>query len=248
MICTEKLHTSSATAPEEGSQSIDDVEEAGTDLTLDFRESFFRNLCLFYLKLQGQLLLPASTIQVIVEEMQNVHELGLDYTLSKLHSLLKDELNQTDDVMARVFDCIKDSDLFSSSHKGPLRTTYARTRTFKHMFQYIEPKIIRLGYDENMRQRNAYYIPLKQTLKSLLESDLWKNSQLQPTSETDACVLGDICDGKVQSVLCHKPRRTTTHFIPRLIRSSQSSWLSKKGSQGSCCLPFCGKFACSCAV
>lgn len=63
-------------------------------------------------------------------------------------------------------------------------------------FQYIERKIIKLGYDENMRQRNAYYIPLKQTLKSLLESDLWKNSQLQPTSETDACVLGDICDGK----------------------------------------------------
>lgn len=131
---------------------------------MNFSETFFRNLCLFYLKLQGQLLLPASTIQVLVEEMQNVHELGLDYTLSKLHSLLKNQLNQTDDVMGRVFDCIKDSDLFSSAYKGPLRTTYARTQTFKRMFKYIEPKIVRLGYDENMRQKNACYTPLKQSL------------------------------------------------------------------------------------
>lgn len=79
--------------------------------------------------------------------------------------------------MGKVCDCIKDSDLFSASHKGPLRTTYARAQTFKRMFKYVEPKAVRLGYDENMRQRIAYYIPVKQTLISLLESELWKNSE-----------------------------------------------------------------------
>lgn len=122
--------------------------------------------------------------------MQNVHELGLDYTLSKLYSLFLDELNLSDDVMGKVCDCIKDSDLFSASHKGPLRTTYARGQTFKRMFKYVVPKAVRLGYDENVRQRIAYYIPVKQTLIRLLESELWKNS-------TDACVLSDICDGQV---------------------------------------------------
>lgn len=50
----------------------------------NFNDSFLKNACVFYLKLQGQLLLPASTIQTIVEEIQNVHELGQNYTFSKL--------------------------------------------------------------------------------------------------------------------------------------------------------------------
>ncbi|KAK0145280.1 hypothetical protein N1851_015823 [Merluccius polli] len=182
--------SSSATACEEASQTLDGATEESTELPHKFDETFLRNVCLFYLKLQGQLLLPVSTIQIIVEETQNLHELGLDYTLSKLNSLLKDELNLTDDVMG------KDSDLFSSSHKGPLRTTYSSAQTFKRMFKYVEPKVVRLGYDDNMRQRNAYYIPVKQTLISLLKSEFWKISVLQRSNETDACVLSDICDGQ----------------------------------------------------
>lgn len=94
--------------------------------------------------------------------------------------------------MGKVYDCIKDSDLFSSSHKGPLRTTYARAQTFKRMFKYVEPKVVRLGYDENMRQRNAYYIPVKQTLISLLESEFWKNSVLRFVAVRKDWVLSEI--------------------------------------------------------
>ncbi len=132
------------------------------DLPHNFNESFLRNLCLLYLKLQGQFLLPASTVQTIVEEMQNVHELVQDYTLSKLHSLLKNEMCLTDEVVSKVCDCVKNSDLFSFCHQGPLRTTYSRAQTFKQLFQYIEPKKVTLGNDENMTQRFAYYIPEKQ--------------------------------------------------------------------------------------
>ena len=123
---------SSATACEEASQTLDGATEESTELPHNLDETFLRNVCLFYLKLQGQLLLPVSTIQITVEDTQNLHEFGLDYTLSKLNSLLKDELNLADDVMGKVCDYIKDSDLFSSSHKVPLRTTYSRAQTSKH--------------------------------------------------------------------------------------------------------------------
>lgn len=131
---------SSATACEEASKTL----EESTELPPNFNETFLRNVCLFYLKLQGQLLLLASTIQ-------------------------KNELNLTDYVMGKVCDCIKDSG-------GPLRTTYARAQTFKCMLKYVEPKA---GYDENMRQRIAYYIPVKQTLISLLESELCCSSLMK---------------------------------------------------------------------
>lgn len=77
--------------------AYEDVSQSSNDATTNisfemrenFNETFLRNVSLFYLKLQEQLLLPASTIQTIVEEMQNVHELRQDYTLCKLQSLLK---------------------------------------------------------------------------------------------------------------------------------------------------------------
>lgn len=33
-----------------------------------------------------------------------------------------------------------------------------------------------LGFDENMTQTFAYYIPVAQTLKTILQSELWKSS------------------------------------------------------------------------
>lgn len=178
------------------SSGLDGADE-NTDLPPNFSEIFLRNVCLLYLKLQGELLIPASTIQVIVEEMQNVHEIGLDYTLSKLQLLLKNDLNLTDDAVSKICDCVKESDLFSGSHKGPLRTTYSRAQTFHSMFKYVQPKRISLGNDENMLQRFAYYVPVQQTLTSLLESELWNNSVLPRSCETDPCVFSDISDGQV---------------------------------------------------
>lgn len=62
---------------------------AASDMPENDSQSYLRNMCLFYLKLQGQLLIPASTIRTIVEEMQNVHDLGQAYTITKVSSLLK---------------------------------------------------------------------------------------------------------------------------------------------------------------
>lgn len=57
-----------------------------SDMPENESQFYLRNMCLFYLKLQGQLLIPASTIQTIVEEMQNVHEWGQAYTITRVSS------------------------------------------------------------------------------------------------------------------------------------------------------------------
>lgn len=111
-------------------------------------QAYLRNMSLFYLKLQGQLLIPASTIQTIVEGMQTVHELGQAYTLGKVSSLLKD-MSLSDEVVTKICDCIKESDLFSACHQGQLRTTYSRNQTFSKVLNYTAPKKVALGMDEN---------------------------------------------------------------------------------------------------
>lgn len=93
---------------------------AGTDEDVmntadDFNDLFLRNVCLFYLKLQRQFLLPASTTPDIVEEIQNIHELGQTYTLSKLTSLLKNEMSLSDDDISKTSPSSgRESDLFSA--------------------------------------------------------------------------------------------------------------------------------------
>lgn len=54
---------------EEVPRSSNDALNDNGNLSQELSQPFLRNLCLFYLKLQGQLLLPASTIQSVVEEI-----------------------------------------------------------------------------------------------------------------------------------------------------------------------------------
>lgn len=229
---------------EDPPQSSNDATTTdSTELPHNFNESFLRNVCLLYLKLQGQLLLPASTIQTIVEEMQNVHDLGQDYTLSKLQSLLKDDMCLTDDVVSKVCDCVKDSDLFSFCHNGPLRTIYSRAQTFKQMFNYIEPKKIILGNDENMTPRFAYYIPVKQTLTNLLESEFWKNVVSQPSCETDFDVFSDINDGKSfksNQFFTENPESLKLILYQDAFEIVNPLGSAKKKAQSCCSLSFCG--------
>ena len=152
---------------------------------------------MFYMKLQGQHLLPVSTIQNIVEEMQNIHELGQTYTLNRLNMLLKD-MSVSDEDIVKISDTIKQSDLFTACHTGPMRTAYSRTQCFKDMFKFVEPKKIVLGRDENRTERCAYYIPVLKTLKGMLESSFWQGLvSVDPNNVSKTDVLSDSCDGKV---------------------------------------------------
>lgn len=114
VTCTENLHLSHRLQPLQLNQIAlalkVDTDEGDMDIAENFSDIFLRNVSLFYLKLQGQFMLPASTIQNIVEEMQNIHDLGKTYTLSKLSSLLKNETPLSDEDIAKVCESVKGFD------------------------------------------------------------------------------------------------------------------------------------------
>lgn len=58
-----------------------DTDEVDVDINKNFSGLYLRNASLFYFRLLRQFLLPSSTIQKIVEEMQNINKLGKTYTL-----------------------------------------------------------------------------------------------------------------------------------------------------------------------
>lgn len=105
--------------------SVSDTEDSIGDYA-NFSDLYLRNFCMFYMKLQAQHLLPVYTIQNIVEEIQNIHELGQTYTFNWLNLLLKD-MSVSDEDIVKISDAIKQSDLFTACHAGPLRTAYSRS-------------------------------------------------------------------------------------------------------------------------
>lgn len=140
----------------------------------NFDYLYLINVSLFYLKLQGQFLLLASTIQNIIDEMQNIYELGQTYTFNKLHSFLQNDLSLPEEDISKIFSTVKESDLFSMCHKGPTWTEYSWSQALKKTFNYVEPKRIFLGIDENRTDRFVYCVPVKETLKCMLNSDIGK--------------------------------------------------------------------------
>lgn len=80
-----------------------------------------------------------------------------------------------------------------------MRTAYSRAQSFKKGFNYVEPKKMFLGRDENRTDMFSYYVPVKETLKCLLESDLWKNcvsGEHSTESPSESDVLSNISDGQ----------------------------------------------------
>lgn len=116
---------------EDSLNDLDALQE--TDKVEDL---FVQNLLLFYLQLEAKYLLPASTIQTIIEEFHDIHCLGQTVIFQNLLSKLTEELNLPEQTAKELISEVKSSDLLSDCSTGPLRSDYVRKATYKKQFNY----------------------------------------------------------------------------------------------------------------
>ncbi|KAG9281964.1 hypothetical protein AMEX_G546, partial [Astyanax mexicanus] len=171
------------------------VEELGPEEALD-TELFLKNLSLFYLKLQAKLLLPASVIQTIIEEFQDIYDLAQSDVFSKLKQKLS-VLGVSNTTITNVIEELKKEDVFRQGN-CILRTDQRRKTVFKTAFNYVEPQPLYLGANDSGKECFAQYVPVKETLGALFESDSFKKQYAESHSRlsTNNNVLEDIWDGQ----------------------------------------------------
>ncbi|KAF3837959.1 hypothetical protein F7725_009727 [Dissostichus mawsoni] len=87
-VLDKSVPTEPLSQPEPSHNISDEQHEQEVPFAVD-ETLFLQNLTLLYLKLQAKLLLPASTIQTIVEDFQNAHEISLSHSLNILSQKLK---------------------------------------------------------------------------------------------------------------------------------------------------------------
>lgn len=152
------MHIDHDASDDENSVSINNVDE----------EQYLHSLTLFYLKLQAKVLLPASTIQTIIEEFQEIHDIGQSHLFGKLRDKLV-ALNVGDVDVKRLIEELSKEDLLHACNSGILRSDQTRKTFFKSHFNFVEPVEIYLGEDENGKQRFGQYIPIKNTIEALFK-------------------------------------------------------------------------------
>ncbi|XP_036442670.1 uncharacterized protein LOC118819121 [Colossoma macropomum] len=157
---------------------------------------FFKNLTLFYLKLQAKLLLPASVIKTVIEGFEEIHDLGQSHVFAKLTEKLT-LLGTDDTTIKNVIKELAKEDLLKTGNRL-LRTDQCRKTMFKNSFNYVGPMPLYLGLNESGKECFTQYNPLKETLTSLFESkSVWKQYKNVHSHVTDPDILQDIWDGEV---------------------------------------------------
>ena len=89
---------------------------------------YLHNLSLFYLKLQLKYLVPESTIQHIVDELQVMHSLGQSRLYAKLTAKLETDIQLPHELAQSVADEVFSSYLFQAYSSGPLKSVYVRKK------------------------------------------------------------------------------------------------------------------------
>jgi len=158
-------------------------------------DGFMNNLAMFYLRMQAKMLLPASTIQTLIEEIQEVHTTGLTHLLSRMHEELT-KLNVPESDIKRLLDDLSKDNLLKMCNEGVFRTDQTRKTFFKSRFNYVEPVKTYLGIDATGKERFYQYVPIKDTIKSLLSQSSFKEQCAKADTETTPDVLEDVTDGR----------------------------------------------------
>lgn len=162
----------------------------------------------FYLKLEGEYVVPTSTVQVISENIKLISQLSHH----RLKIALREKLEETNldkltikSIVNATFKC---DPIFNIHHKNEdieqLCTDYLRRQYWQKRFPYVDPKEHCFGTNQSVKKRRAHFVSIRETLKILLKDEKFKAQVLKSFEKkgNESCVLEDISDG--QAFMKHK--------------------------------------------
>ncbi|XP_038062996.1 uncharacterized protein LOC119733676 [Patiria miniata] len=187
----EIIHTGTCTGDEFDAPDNDDDEEEKDNI----EQLYLHNLALFYLRLQTKYHVPASTIQIVIDELNSINKIHVhrrQFMKSKLASVGLDS-----DLISQILSDVESQDLFSVAHQkttGPLRSDFSRKEFYKSNMSFIEPVAIRLGIDENSKLHHYHYVPIKKSIETLFKDDEVQEQYHNPLTGREN-VYSDFTDG-----------------------------------------------------
>ncbi|XP_034238081.1 uncharacterized protein LOC117643344 [Thrips palmi] len=144
------------------------------------------SLAQMFMKLEFERLVPARTVNYVANEIMTISEenhLQIEMEVKEHLQQLELDSNVIDSVLNSIFGPLK------NQYKC-LRSAHLRTKFYKTMNRFVEPKIADAKGDQKY-----FHIPISQTLLGLFEDKSALNIQLEPPLNTDPDILKDFTDG-----------------------------------------------------
>lgn len=170
------------------------------DNDIEHDDSALHQIAIFILKLEAKLLVPQSTINIILEHFLELAVKNSTEHKKKVINKMHELGLQTDDIhlVSEIFD----QDIFNEclGDKGPLRSTYLRKQFYKDQYEFIEPVKLLLGRDENHKNCYAFYIPIIDSIKLIMKNETLLNKYVNSSTSVETEIskyLHDITDGYV---------------------------------------------------
>ncbi|CAB4006554.1 Hypothetical predicted protein [Paramuricea clavata] len=174
-----------------------DNSEQENEVEENLSELLLKNLALFYLKLTAKHHMPATTVQMVICEIQAMHGLSRNCMKQHIEKKMKEKLISDTDIND-ITEEFSANDIFDTVHadKGPLSTEYRRKQFYKENFSYVNPIAICLGHDKDNIKRHFEYVPVIETIENLLKDSSVKEQFQNPLPSQEG-VLRDFMDGCV---------------------------------------------------
>ena len=137
-----------------------------------------------------------TTVSQIVTEVFNSYQLGVDVTKSNVRKILENE-GFTADKIGEVFEEVDIKDPFQNARKE-LEKESDRLKYISTQFENVKPVSVRLNTgDLREKAETMQYVPLKQSLKILLEDESFISQKISDPYFPEENVIKDCIDGAV---------------------------------------------------
>ncbi|KAK3928349.1 Kelch repeat and BTB domain-containing protein 8 [Frankliniella fusca] len=154
----------------------------------------------FYVELEGEHVLPSSTVQTISEKISKFSEMS-HHSLKR--TLVKELMSlgiENDSIASVVNKTFLSDPVFNMHHKQDVEqvsSIYLRKKLMKERLPYVSPVEVFLGRDESGKPKLGHRVSVKETLEILLrdpkvKAEILKSFDFEPSEDG---VLRDFTDG-----------------------------------------------------
>lgn len=171
--------------------SWDNIENDFSNDSDDFN-LFLNNMTQFYLKLESEFLLPASTIQYISQANNDLHSLAQDTVINNLKTNLE-ATNVSPEIIGTVIKALYENHSHPPANEL-LKSNYKRKHFFKNSLHFVQPESIEIDKE---KKTFFSYVPIEKTITNMFSDKTLINSISFNTINNNANVIEDFTDGSI---------------------------------------------------
>src|SRR6218665_2484579 len=188
---------------------------------LNVESPMLNKLALSFLKLEAKCLVPESTVQLVLDELADLHQLNAEFTSDSLSQKLK-SVGIPNEIAQSLLRCVESEPLSMLLRRnGPLHSDHLHKTLYRKTLNFVPPIAISLGNNAGKEQK-FHYVPIKSTLQALFQDPFIGDSLRLVANSSATDKLQDFCYGSIYKN--HVSLRTILMLCKYFYTKMNSKW------------------------